>query len=376
MSDKVLLDQNFLPSSSTMALTRECSGMPAMRQRLHHEGMLLDLDSTAAERGRAGHEGIAGEDYDEETVEQVDVEEANALETSIYRDWLEKVGDEKIGPVVREERLFGHVGLEPIFTAKPDMRVESEDSPVGLVVDHKLGFEEVDPPEANLQIWTQVAAIAMQPRGLEKIWGDVCQPAIHKHPRLTLFDGLFLQTVIQEIKTISLRAIYHPKLHAGIHCGNCPARGGCMTGIAYANKMKLFAEEIVEKVAQIDPVKSDMVYEGLGSAIKILGAVKKLMVVTRRNDPKFLPGYKWINGRRSIDNTPLAIAILQDSGMTRNVLESSLKFTISELDKLIKKHFGLTEEGAKERLGGILAGLIKTADPSLRKKNRNELANG
>lgn len=371
--NEVKLEQEWLPSASTMWLTRQCSGMPAMQQRLHREGMLLDLDSSAAQRGREGHEGIAGEEYDEEVVEESSVEEANALETSIYQDWVERIiGDERIGDPVREERVFGHVGIEPIFTAKPDLYVGSLDSPRGLVVDHKLGFEEVPAPEANIQIWTQVAALS-ETHGLSEVSGDVCQPAIWPHPRLTIFSGAFLNAVIGQVKGIALNAIYHPKLRPGVHCGACPARMGCMVGIAWANKQKEFAAEIEERIATLDPVKSDMVYDGLGSAIKILAAVKKLMVARKRQDQNFIPSHKWISGRRSVEDVPLAIERLVDEGISREAQEAAMNFSVSELDKLIKRHFGLNDQGAKERLGSILVGIIKTAESTLRKKSSKEL---
>lgn len=367
------LESDFLPSASEMSTVAECPGMPALKQRLHHEGRLLDLGSPASERGSEGHLGIAGEEYDEEVVEEASVEEANALETSMYRDWLERIGDERIGDPVREERLFGHIGVEPIFTAKPDMHVQSLDSPRGLVIDHKLGFEEVPPPAVNLQIWTQVAAIA-ENKGLEEVSADICQPAIWKQPRLAVYSGLVLRAAVNTVRRISLTSIYHPKLIAGPHCGSCPARSGCMTGIAWANRQKQFAAEIVDKVATLDPVRSDMVYEGLGSAIKILAATKKLLVARKREDSSFMSGYKFISGRRSVENTALAIARLEDEGISRNVLESALKFSVSQVDKLIQKHFRIPEQAAKEKLSGILSGLINTAEPSLRRKNSKELA--
>jgi hypothetical protein len=369
---QVTLEQEFLPSASSMWLVRECSGMPAMQQRLHNEGMLLDMDTPAAERGREGHEGIAGEEYDEELIEEASVEEANALETSIYREWLEHIGDEKIDQPERENRFFGHISIEPIFTAKPDLFIKSLDSPRGLVIDHKLGFDEVDPPEINLQTWTQVAAVSDQ-YYLEEVAGDICQPGIHQKPRISYYSGQWLKDVKKEITRISLSAIYEHKLRPGVHCGYCPARMGCMAGIAWANKQKQFAEQITEKVALLDPVKSDMVYEGLGSAIKILAAVKKLMVAKRREDQNFLPGHKWINGRRSVENTPLAIARLMDEGMNLAVLESSLNFVVGDLTKVIKNHFNITESAAKEKMGELLAGLIKTAPSTLRKKGPKEL---
>jgi hypothetical protein len=133
---------------------------------------------------------------------------------------------------IKEQRLWGYVGLKKAFSGEPDLVVVGKAR--ALVVDYKTLLGEVEPAVGNMQLRT-LAVLVFEEHEVDEVVVSIVQP-LAGPPTVAIYTRADLEQaaaeiygLVEEIKRPGL-----PRIPSGAACKYCRARGACPEAMAVA----------------------------------------------------------------------------------------------------------------------------------------------
>jgi RecB family exonuclease len=349
-------DRQNLPSASAFRRYELCAGSFQLEQEAKRLGQAAHETSPAAERGTLIHAYLAGEpDEDGKEIVLTDTERTTAdfLQERAQGEVERIFGNESV-EVLNEKRLWLKLNGQRMLSGRFDRVVYTLS--VALIQDFKTGWREPDPAEQNAQMKVLAVLVALHlPSVKEVIVQIISGPYGVCEAR---YDRSALAKAWEEIVG-TLKAIQEPSAAlspSSEACQFCPAINICQ-----AVKDLIVPVAKTQVSALPDGARGAKLLDEVELLQEHLDSIREYYAARLTADPAFdLPGYAMVPGvvRREVRDWDAARQRLGE-WLELDEINGAANYRLGDLEKALGKKLSLRGKELKERMNGILHGLVE-----------------
>ena len=222
-------ERESLPSASSVQRLMLCPA--SHRMTLQARGMRQEAGESGGkgdewrEQGTAMHDAIFNQ-----TAAKLETDQERQNYSKImrrFREFLGGWGAMNDDSIIREERLWLHHGIEPIFSGRPDYIRISPNHKRSAIVDFKSLWNKAPEPIENDQLWSQAVLLAAEDTAIQEFTLQIISPNyVYKPHLVTRQEVVDYENKLRYMLSLT-RVETAPKVNDQCkHCGGlliCPA---------------------------------------------------------------------------------------------------------------------------------------------------------
>lgn len=363
-----------LPSASAMWRNAKCSGSQALVNAVRDRGLPLPAPTPEMAAGTRIHSRLAGEGGELSNAEQEAYSALKEAQLKAIVAW-NKEGPPLFLEELVEQRLWFHLGLEPLFSGQPDyIRIEGSRA---LVLNYKSGWNEVPPAADNLQLRAEIVLLKANRPLLTRIDGQIL--ALHRpdFDRVS-YGASELYRAQAEILAIVNRSVKQPDIRIpGAWCALCPAQAYCQEALEVARATLPLEERIsVRELPRGE--EGARLYTWIGQAKKLLALLEQTYEQILETEPDALPGFILpARGKsRRIVPYPERLKIALSAFLTPEEIDGCATYRVAKIEELLGIKYKLSGAELKRQFASLAGDSIEVLHdkPSIRALTRKEKA--
>lgn len=239
---------------------------------------------------------------------------------------------------------------------------------IGVIVDYKFGFEEVDPPDQNHQLMVYIGAFA-QMTVCDEYYGLIiprfgrpAPPVIYRRDQMpavwTLINMTYATAMAPGARRIpSFDACRYCK---GLQLGVCPEARSLALSTTEASK--LIASPEVE-LTKMSPETRTKLFDAFKLAETLKAQFTKAAKVLLEKDPEFIPGYR-LSKEGEVRTKVTDLVMLRDRLNSLMILDDDLLRACSisnkTLKEVVRSASKLKGRALEEKVEELTRGLVDT----------------
>ena len=260
---------------------------------------------------------------------------------------------------------FQHEDWPRPISGKPDVVLINEAERKAFIGDYKTGYAWVSPAAENLQLRT-LAVLLAENFDVDEVSVEIWQPfvaggtpATYGKQDLADAKAWLIEAVSSALKPNA------PATPNATACKYCKARATCEE-----------ANQVLAKVEKISPLSVSVedlprMLAACDVAEAVIAQLREIAFEALSNDAESVDGYRIKEGRRTravTDHNALRDIVISQGLVTSEDM-AKLKFSLTDLERLVKEKAGVSPKVAKQLIQNAGGDLIETrqAKPSLAK---------
>ena len=362
-------ERDSLPSASAVQRLMQCQASHrmtlkarAMRQEAGESGGKGD---EWRDKGTAMHDAIFKQSAADLETDQDRMDYSKIMKR--FREFLGGWGAMNDDTVIREERLWLHQEIEPIFSGRPDYMRISPNHKRAAIVDFKSLWNKAPEPRENDQLWSQAVLLANEDEQIQDFTFQIISPHYTYKPHLATREEVKDYEV--KLRTmLSLAQVDSPP-KTGDQCKHC---GGLLICPAIAKEAAVKSEH-----------PSELKLENAGKLLARLERMEKYIKEVREyyklvlaKDPDSIPGWKIIEKQMRILKQPAKIRDAVVPVIGDKAFWDAVSVSITKIEASWEKVKGtelISSQTPIQNVGVVLAPFItvRTQDASLVRDKKN-----
>ena len=347
-------ERDNLPSASAVQRLMQCSAshrISLQARELHQEAGEASKDEWR-DKGNAMHEAIFKQSSADLETDQDRMDYSKLMKR--FREFLSGWGASNEDTVIREERLWLHQEIEPIFSGRPDYIRISQNRRRAAVVEFKSLWNKEDEPRDNDQLWSQAVLLASEEPTINEFTLQIISPHYTYAPHL----ATRAEVLDYEVKLRFLLSLVntHTEPVTGDHCKHC--RG------------MLICPAIQREVAIKSEHPSDLKLENAGKLLARLERLEKYIKECREyyklvvaKDPDAIPGWYLYEKHMRVLKNPIKLKDTLIPIIGEKAFWDAVTVGITKIEAALEKVE--TNRPAEDLLTPFIT--VRTAEASLKK---------
>jgi hypothetical protein len=294
-------DRDSLPSASAVQRLMQCQASHrmtlkarAMRQEAGESGGKGD---EWRDKGTAMHDAIFKQSSADLETDQDRMDYSKIMKR--FREFLGGWGAMNDDTVIREERLWLHHEITPIFSGRPDYIRISPNRKRAAIIDFKSLWNKAPEPRENDQLWSQAVLLAAEEPEVQEFTFQIISPHYVYQPHLAnRMEVLDYEVKLRTMLSVAEREGNQPK--TGDYCKHC---GGLMICPAIQRE----AASKSEHPSELKLENAGKLLERLERMEKYIKEVREYYKLVLAKEPDSIPGWKIIEKQMRILKQPAKI---------------------------------------------------------------------